>query len=393
MSVGLEDLIAPVRSEQFFDRYWDREPLVGGPAPDVAELLTLDQIEQLVGSLAEPDPDWMQVIRDGHRVDPSKLAGRQRAPSLSVVATAVREGYTLQLAKLHRRHAAVAAVCRDVESAFLRAGTPLARHAGSHAYVTPAGAVGLRPHYDDHSVFALQIAGTKLWRVRPPVRPFPAQRQAGPLDAAALGAVALEVELLPGSVLYVPRGWVHEAEAGGRTSVHVTIDLYPLTWLALSARLLESATPLREALPAGTWNDASNDQVRSELRDRIDEAVANGDLAAHVTDALNDFLLDATEVPGARLGSIDELAGLDSETLVRVRPSALATVLNAPECHRLGFVGSSIDGNGAAEALLRFIAAADVFAVGELPGALTDEARVELVSELLIEGVAELVQT
>ncbi len=259
--------------------------------------------------------------------------------------------------------------------------------------MTPAHAVGLRPHYDDHSVFALQVAGTKVWRVRPPVRPFPSQRQSGPLEAATLDEVALEVELVPGSVLYVPRGWVHEAEAGARISVHVTIDLYPLTWLALSTRLLESAAPLREALPAGTWDDPSIDELRNELGDRIDQAVAKGDIAAHVLDAMEHFLLDATELPGGRLGSIDQLAGLDRETLVRVRPSALATVLDAPESLRLGFVGSSIAGNGAAEPLLRFVAAADVFAVGELPGELTDQARVELVTELLIEGVVEIVQT
>ena len=36
---------------------------------------------------------------------------------------------------------------------------------GSNAYLTPAGAQGFAPHYDDIEAFVLQVEGRKRWRL------------------------------------------------------------------------------------------------------------------------------------------------------------------------------------------------------------------------------------
>lgn len=83
---------------------------------------------------------------------------------------------------------------------------------------------GLAAHYDDHCVFVLQLSGRKRWHVaRAPAQP-PLPRLFAPRLAPEPGLPgAAEHVLSPGDVLYVPRGFAHEALAeGGAPSCHVT---------------------------------------------------------------------------------------------------------------------------------------------------------------------------
>ena len=90
-----------------------------------------------------------------------------------------------------------------------------------NAYLTPAGNQGFATHYDTHDVFVLQVDGRKHWRIHPPVLPRPAgepavgwprRRGRRPAD----GHPALDVVLAPGDALYLPRGWLHSAQAQGQ---------------------------------------------------------------------------------------------------------------------------------------------------------------------------------
>lgn len=101
---------------------------------------------------------------------------------------------------------------------------------GANSYMTPAGSRGLAPHWDDVEVFVLQVEGAKAWRVcgwggkkgegskgskgkgKGVGAPL-ASAPSGDLDERSLGQPALEVVLLPGDVLYLPRGTVHAAAA------------------------------------------------------------------------------------------------------------------------------------------------------------------------------------
>ena len=81
----------------------------------------------------------------------------------------------------------------------------------ANAYLTPGDSPGFTPHYDTHEVFVLQIAGTKRWRVFQPPQPLPHRSQPFTPIGYALPAPLLELELKPGDLLYLPRGYVHAA--------------------------------------------------------------------------------------------------------------------------------------------------------------------------------------
>jgi hypothetical protein len=126
---------------------------------------------------------------------------------------ALSAGYTLVLRGCDARWPAVAAAAGQLEA-------QLGLSVGANLYLTPPGCTGLAAHYDDHDVLVVQLAGSKGWLVQAP----PGGAQQLPLTyeprapvaplAAAAGGVRV-VHMRRGDVLYLPRGWAHQAAAGG----------------------------------------------------------------------------------------------------------------------------------------------------------------------------------
>ena len=78
-----------------------------------------------------------------------------------------------------------------------------------------------------------------------------------------------------GDVLYLPRGFIHSAEALGGVSVHLTIGIHSHTRHDLVQALLELAADdprLRRSLPLGIDVGAA-DQLETEAESTIDALV------------------------------------------------------------------------------------------------------------------------
>jgi hypothetical protein len=76
----------------------------------------------------------------------------------------------------------------------------------------------------------------------------------------------IDLELKPGDLLYLPRGYVHAANALRGHSAHVTIGITVYTWVELIAELAGAAREipaLRAALPPGF---AARDDLKDALR-------------------------------------------------------------------------------------------------------------------------------
>jgi len=94
---------------------------------------------------------------------------------------------------------------------------------GSNAYLTPLNSQGFAPHYDDVDVFVLQLEGYKRWRVYAPFRkgevlPRESSRDYTDEEVDENGEQLMDEVLGPGNVLYLPRGWIHQAEMVERPS-------------------------------------------------------------------------------------------------------------------------------------------------------------------------------
>ena len=96
------------------------------------------------------------------------------------------------------------------------------------------------------------MAGPRPGARRPPDQPWENHRSA--VEARAKEAPSLDVVLRPGDALYLPRGYLHAAEALGEMSAHLTVGVHSLTRHSIVeaiAGLVADDPALRGSLPLG----------------------------------------------------------------------------------------------------------------------------------------------
>jgi len=132
-----------------------------------------------------------------------------------------------------------------------------------------------------HDVFVLQIAGEKHWRIHEPVHVDPLRDQPWSDHRAEVAARAQERPTIdetfrPGDALYLPRGWIHSAEALGGVSVHLTIGVAAYTRHDVVqeavARAADTAE-LRASLPLG-FDPADPSTVAPVVEQTVEALIA-----------------------------------------------------------------------------------------------------------------------
>ncbi|KAJ7955871.1 Lysine-specific demethylase NO66 [Quillaja saponaria] len=123
---------------------------------------------------------------------------------------AYKEGYTVALRGIEFRYQSIAAIADTL--AFL-IGQP---SVGANLYLTPPNSQGLARHFDDHCVFVCQLFGSKQWKVfsRPSwllPRLYDPLHSSHGSDVDSSSSVCREFCLREGDILYIPRGYPHEA--------------------------------------------------------------------------------------------------------------------------------------------------------------------------------------
>jgi ribosomal protein L16 Arg81 hydroxylase len=240
------ELLAPLSVEVFLDKYWEQEPRLV-PRDDLGyfgSLLSLENIDDILVT-GQLHADELQIVRDDDLIDPSKYcrhiidsSGRMREIDPSAVVDHFRNGASLVFKSLQKRRPPLARLCAQLE-ALLNVET------WANVYATPASSNALRVHYDTHDVFIIQIHGQKSWRILGAPVPFPIS-----YAASSKGLESPEVlvcQMNAGDLLYIPRGYMHEARTGDKQSVHITIALQTITW----ARVLrETVSAIAEQEPA-----------------------------------------------------------------------------------------------------------------------------------------------
>lgn len=381
---GLAPLLAPVPVEQFLSDSWERAPLyVGGRAPAYyPRWFALADLEAWLWSQRRSDAEDLLLAEAGR-------VYRRRAPSrttLEQVVEAFGRGETLQINGLHRTWEPLARLAA-------RVGRDLDARVHVNAYLTPASHQGLPRHADGHDVLILAVEGRKRWMLFDGPVPLPTpdamlQDHEYPFDFRDLGSRAagpprLDLVLEPGSLLYIPRGVVHEATAVDGPSLHLSLGLYPLHELDL----------LHYAVAMAAQADV---EMRRALRGAPDPARLAGFLKKIAGDpaALEAALrlartrqVDWREALPA--GQFDALLRLDVDASTSLhRRENLEFVVEAAGGEVVLRSGDRhLRGPAALRPTLEYVAATLSFTVSELPGPLDDAARIALARRLLREGL------
>lgn len=317
---------------EFLDSYWGTKPLLS-PAERLpagfTDLLDLAGVDELLSRRGLRTP-FLRVAREGRMVPVDRYTGPGGAgaeiPDQVLderVLTLFDGGATLVLQGLHRLWPPL------VEFAGSLAGQ-LRHPVQVNAYLTPPGSRGFATHYDTHDVFVLQCAGTKRWRVHPPVLPDPLERQpwGGLADEVAATAEAppvLDVVLRAGDALYLPRGWLHAAQTLGEQSLHLTVGVRTITRYALVEALLDLATEeprLRRSVPPGV-EVADPDQIAAELADTVEalrDWLAKADPVAVAERLRRRYWPAGRPAPIRPVAQAAAIRDVDGDTRLMVRP-------------------------------------------------------------------------
>jgi ribosomal protein L16 Arg81 hydroxylase len=377
-------VLAPIDPELFFQEYWQQRPLVlaRNDPGYFAGLFSLEALEELLWSTR---PGWGDVQLANHRRGEGWVDYTRQPPSLDRLARAHGQGDTLILNDVQFRSRPVASLCRSFESV-------LNFMVNVNMYLTPKGAQGLSPHYDTQEVFVLQVRGSKHWRLYPPCVELPVEEMAGDLPEGYAPEPMMTVHLRAGDVLYMPRGVVHEALTGTEESLHLTVGVNVLTWKTLLEDVLllatESDVAYRKALPIGF---ARRDDALLELRAGLEALLAKLSATAPKDEAVDRlarrYLEQVQSLPDGDLRQLSAPRELTLDTHVRKRAGMFCRVRPEGESIRIEFPGGSVGGPKPIEPALRFVASAEGFTVRDLPGGLSERAKLILTRRLINEGL------
>jgi hypothetical protein len=264
-------LIAPLGFRDFFRDYWEREPLhlARADAHYYDGVLTNKDLENIISS-ADLRYPAIQLARNGSYLAAEAYTKNIKhgseffsgVPDLGQIQSEYSSGATVVLPALQRTWQPLRHLCAALED-------ELSHPVHANAYLTPGASPGFTPHYDTHEVLVLQIAGTKHWRVFPPAQPLPHRSQPFSPVGFSLPSPLLELELKPGDLLYLPRGYVHAANTSDGHSAHITLGITVYTWVELIAELAGAARDipaLRAALPPGF---AKHEELKEALRENL----------------------------------------------------------------------------------------------------------------------------
>ncbi len=267
----LSSLLQPVSSVEFFSRYWECQPLVihRGDAGFYEGLLTDRDLEDIISTSDVRFPA-LRLAKDGSYYPPHAYTtdvslGRltfNGVPDINKISMEYSKGATVSLPSLQRTWAPLTSLCTRFEEVL-----DYAVHA--NVYITPGEAAGFPPHYDTHEVLVLQIAGKKKWVIDEPSLKLPHSSQRFAAADYTPGPRRMEIELVAGDFLYLPRGYVHSTTTSESHSAHVTIGVNVLTWADLALEFLPSCLAqeeYRKALPPGF---ASRADLRPALKQQL----------------------------------------------------------------------------------------------------------------------------
>ncbi|MEV4845886.1 cupin domain-containing protein [Micromonospora matsumotoense] len=391
-----------VEPAKFAAAHWGRAPLLSRadelPNPaGFTDLLSPDDADELLSRRGLRTP-FLRVARDGQLVPTARFTGGGGAGAEigdQVLDERILElyaaGATLVLQGLHRLWPALVDFARDL-------GTALTQPLQVNAYLTPPGSQGFATHYDTHDVFVLQVDGRKRWRIHPPVLTDPLERQpwggrADEVSATADGPAALDVVLEPGDALYLPRGWLHSAQAQESRSLHLTVGIRALTRYALVEELLALAAEdprLRAGLPFGT-DVADPDAIEPELTETVEalrDWLLRADPAA-VAARLRDRAWPAARpAPIRPLAQAAALASLTADSRIAPRGGLRWQLATAADRVALRLTDRTITLPAQCAPALRALLGSTGLRVGDLPGLDDDADRMVLARRLLREAVA-----
>jgi len=287
------DMIAPVSEETFFADYYGKKPLhipaTKKNAARFGNVMPWDTLNTILNMTGIWSGTSLLLVLDKKPVDPADYC----RPGIDRNNVSVMQPDPAKVHAFLARGATL--VCNDIDTltADLRAiadtlENTLDAKVQGNLYCSWKQRQGFDAHFDTHDVFAVHVEGEKMWNLyegcheapiaHPRFRNFSKQ-----FLADEHGPVMEQVLMRPGDLLYIPRGWYHDALASSEGTVHIAFGATSVIGLDLFGLLYEAAVedPLfRTALPRRAEGEAALRAHLGALGDRLGDLAKAGPMRA-----------------------------------------------------------------------------------------------------------------
>ncbi|WP_198371080.1 cupin domain-containing protein [Roseomonas rosulenta] len=335
MKMTLQDLLSPITPERFLAEHYDRAPLHIQGSPDkFAGVLDWAGINRLLDMTHVWTETSLKLVLDSAPVPPAaysvKAVSRDGAQVLQPVAAKVqdwvRRGASVVMNDVDSLTPGLAAVSDALEGAGFG-------KAQANVYISFQSHKAFHAHYDTHDVWAVQVEGEKTWniwegRAEWPI-PHPAFRgQKQDHHEQAKGALRAKVLLKKGDILYLPRGWYHDALAEAPNSVHVAYGVHAPLGMDVLNVLMERAlydAEFRKPLPRQDGSAAAREALASRaalLGDRLAALARDPKVQEVLAGFVRDYRFQrgGYDLLAARGASPDEPSGAAFRVVAEARP-------------------------------------------------------------------------
>jgi ribosomal protein L16 Arg81 hydroxylase len=394
--MDFSDLLTPIEESYFFSEYWEKKLLViqGRCEEYYDELLTINDIDHILTSTWLRSPS-LRLVKDGREMN---LASYTKSFNWGMktfrdvidvpqVISAYLQGVTIVLEALHQYWKPLALFCDALTK-------KINLRFQSNVYVTPPKAKGLSPHYDSHDVFILQIFGSKCWKFYEPTIQLPNKRFRFNKEKSEIGNLIKEVKIQRGDLVYIPRGYAHEALATKDSSIHITVGINSYEWIELFKTAideLENAPEFRKSLPPkflGTERLSPNDkEYLNILLMKFNDLVVSEDLIEKVQDK---FLATQSPTFDRYFLAVTNLDNINTQTSIKVRENLTYRIKNNHDRITLYFADKKITFPAYVLTALQFICNKVQLSISEIPDVLDESGKIVLVKVLVKEGFIKL---
>lgn len=189
----------------------------------------------------------------------------------------IESGASIVLNRIQNRSRIINDLCRYI-SQITEAPT------NANAYAARGGDGTFDMHWDSHDVFAVQLIGKKRWRIYAPTfeKPLPHQKSSAYKSFRPKEPVA-DIILEQGDILYIPRGWWHEAiPLESQETFHIAIGVFPIKVIDFLQWIL--SIKLSEVLEGREYLNSFDQDIIKKATDSFGEMTKS-------LDNYNEFLL------------------------------------------------------------------------------------------------------
>lgn len=244
------DFVHPLSEDEFLTTYYGRRPVhipAAAGSQRARGVLDWGRFNQLLAIRSHWTDQTLKMVMNGrpvlveHYCDPVETAhGTLNRANPAKVDVFAAMGASIVANDVQEISGEIAQLAEGL-------GRRLAGRAGANIYCSFQGVQAFGAHYDLHEVFALQCEGEKVWRLYQsradnPLDPPPFTDEARQQLDREKGPLMFEVRARPGDVIYIPRGWFHDALASSEASLHLTLSVTPHSARAVMPLLEAAAT-------------------------------------------------------------------------------------------------------------------------------------------------------